>query len=131
MTDTVLMRFIDKEGNVKARVHTEVADTPEKRRMGMSKRAFFPPGYGMFFDKTGAYWMKDVEFPIDILFLDKQGTVLEKQHMPVDSEDGPIRPLYIPSSREAEHALELPAGWFDKNGLAVGDKVVVKDPGHA
>jgi len=124
------MHFIDKTGNVKARVHAEIADTPETRRMGMSKRAVFPPGYAMFFDKAGAYWMKDVEFPIDILFLDKTGTVLEKQHMPVDQEDQMLRSLYVPSNKEAEPALELPAGWFDRNGLALGDKVVAKGPGH-
>jgi len=132
MDDTVLVHIIDKEGNVKARVHAEMADTPAKRSMGLAKRAFLPSGYGMLFDKVGAYWMKDVEIPLDILFLDKQGTVLEKQHMEPDNDvsDWFNRTLYVPSSKEAELALELPAGWFDANGLAVGDKVIAKDSGQ-
>ena len=121
--DEITLHFIDKTGSVKAEVAAEIAETPADRRMGLSKRAFLPSGRGMFFDKVGAFWMKDVNFPLDIVFLDKQGTVLEKQHMPQVDEPAVLKPLYIPSFKEAAHALELPAGWFDKQGLAVGMKL--------
>lgn len=121
--DEVILHFTDKEGHVKAEVAAEIAETPSDRRRGLSKRAFLPSGRGMFFDKAGAFWMKDVNFPLDIVFLDKQGTVLEKQHMPQVEEPTALKPLYIPSSSEAAHALELPAGWFDKHALAIGMKL--------
>lgn len=105
----------------KAALVAELADTPELRRRGLSKRAELPVGRGMLFDKVGAYWMKDMEFPIDIVFLDQQGTVLEKQHMPCGPEVA--RTLYVPASKEAASALELPAGWFDRCGLLPGDRV--------
>jgi len=123
--DDIRLQFIDKEGNVKAEASVEIADTPVKRRMGLSKRAFLPQGRGMFFDKAGAYWMKDVNFPLDILFLDKQGAVLERQHMPQVQEPDPLKPLYVSTSEKAAHALELPAGWCTKHGVQVGDTVRV------
>jgi uncharacterized membrane protein (UPF0127 family) len=102
-------------------IQVELANTPEKRATGLSGRAELPPGHGMFFDKAGSYWMKDVEFPLDLLFLDKSGQVLEIHHMP---DDDP-HTIYRPGNKEAEHAIELAAGWFDKQGFKVGDKVVV------
>jgi len=104
-----------------ADITMEIADTQEKRAMGLSGRSELPPGHGMFFDKAGAYWMKDVAFPLDLLYLDKTGQVIEIHHMP---DDDP-HTIYRPGNKEAEHAIELAAGWFDKQGFKVGDKVVV------
>lgn len=122
--DGVTLNFVAPEGTVKAAVFAEIADTPELRRKGLSKRAELPAGSGMFFDKVGAYWMKDVNFDLDIVFLDKQGTVLEKQYMPKLAADDAERPLYVPQHAEAAHALELPVGWFDQHQLAPGDRLL-------
>jgi len=123
--DTVVLGFMDKDGSYKAEVIAEIADTPDKRRLGLSNRLLLPEGCGMLFDKVGAYWMKDVDFPLDILFLDEKGTVLEKQHMPVvRGKSAEELPRYLPRT-QAAHALELPSGWFDKKGLAIGDRVKV------
>lgn len=127
-SDLVPLHFMDKDGNIKGELRVEIADTPTLRRMGLSKRSFLLPGHGMFFDKAGAYWMKDVNFPLDIVFIDKQGTILEKQHMPEDDPDQVIRPLYVPDSKEAEHAIELPVGWFEQHKLAAGDVVTTANP---
>lgn len=118
--DLVHLQFTDKQGQVKCAVLVEVADTSRKRMRGLSHRRTLPAGYGMFFDKAGAYWMKDVNFPLDILFLDKEGAVLETQHMPVVTEPDPYKPIYVSKSDKAAYALELPAGWFDKQGLKSG-----------
>ena len=124
--DLITLEFISPDGKCKAAAWVEVADTPSLRRQGLSKRAELPAGRGMFFDKVGAYWMKDVNFDLDILFLDKHGYVLEKQYMPMLKESTDNRPLYVPESPYAMHALELPAGWFEAKGLSIGDKLVAK-----
>lgn len=123
--ETVKLAFVGGDGAVKAAAVVEIADTPTTRRLGLSKRAELPPGRGMFFDKVGAYWMKDTWIPLDILFVDRFGTVLEKQAMFPVQEPDPCKPLHIPSFKEAEHAIELPHGWFDAQGLSIGDKVQV------
>ena len=128
--DPVVLQFIGPGKEVKAEVITEIADTWSKRRQGLSNRLCLPNGYGMLFDKVGSYWMKDVNFPLDIVFLDKQGVVLEKQRMDTVEKSAsnlPTNtlnlPTYSPLTNEAAVALELPAGWFDKKGLSVGDRV--------
>jgi uncharacterized membrane protein (UPF0127 family) len=114
------LRFINKKGGVKASAAVEIADTAELRRIGLSKRASLPANHGMFFDKVGAFWMKDVHFPLDLVFVDRHGTVLEKHAMPVDKGG---RKLYRPSSADVAHAIELPHGWCDRYGITTGDIV--------
>lgn len=123
--DKVKIAFVGGDGRTKASAVVEIADTPGTRRAGLSKRASLPAGTGMFFDKAGAYWMKDTYIPLDILFVDRFGTVLEKQAMFPVQEPDCLKPLHIPSHKEAEYAIELPHGWYDAQGLAIGDKVKV------
>lgn len=118
----VRLRFKGKNGIVKASALVAVADTPETRRRGLSGHAPLADGEGMFFDKAGTYWMKDVDFPLDILFLADDGRILEKQCMAVEPD--PSAPAtYYASPKTAAHALELPAGWCERVGVGVGDQI--------
>ena len=51
----------------------EIADTPEKREQGLSGRESLPEGSGMLFifenPATYGFWMKEMRFPIDIVWL--------------------------------------------------------------
>lgn len=115
--NTIGLKFVSLNGTLKAAAVVEIADTPERRRIGLSKRASLPADYGMFFDKAGTYWMKDVQFPLDLVFVDKHGTVLEKLAMFLDER------LHSPSNDKTAHAIELPYGWCDKHSIQIGDKV--------
>jgi uncharacterized membrane protein (UPF0127 family)/2'-5' RNA ligase len=111
----------DAEGAKKAELAVELADTPEARIRGLGYRDSLPAGQGMLFDKVGGYWMKGMRFPIDIVFLTKEGRLLEHHHMPLE----PRRRIVFPESKEAAHALELPAGWCAEQGVQPGDMVKV------
>jgi len=99
----------------------EVADTPELRRKGLSRRAALADNHGMLFDTAGSFWMRGVKFPLDIAFLGKQGEILEIQHMPVIGDSG-VK-FYSPASNSAVCALEMPGGWFKANGVKPGHKI--------
>lgn len=120
--DRLKIQFVDGGGHVKAATLVEFAETPGDRRVGLSTRPDMGGVGGMLFDKVGMYWMKDVNFPLDILFLDKYGGVVEKCHMPMDKAG---KHLYAPTTLKSAHVLELPAGWFDGAGLKVGDRIQV------
>lgn len=127
--DVVDIEFVGPSGAVKASATVEIADTPETRRRGLSKRASLGRDRGMFFDTAGCYWMKDVEFPLDLAFLSKSGEVLEVQHMPVD-RDGLFH--YSPAAEnavKAAHALEMPMGWFGGHGITRGDVMTCREAG--
>ena len=69
-----------------------------------------------------AFWMKDMKFPIDIIWLDVRGSV-------VHIEDG-LKPC-IPSltcppyspDKEAQYVLETAAGFSKKHQLTIGNHV--------
>ena len=123
--DKVRAEFVGRHGEKKATVTLEIADTPDTRSRGLSKRASLDDGHGMFFDKAGVYWMKDVNFPLDLTFITKSGEVLETVGMPVD-RDGVFH--YSPSRgnvTKAAHAVETPFGYMKAHGITPGDTLVV------
>ena len=125
--DEVNVTFTAPDGTAKAAAVLEIADTDDTRRRGLSKRASLEAGRGMFFDKAGVYWMKDVEFPLDLAFLSKEGEVVEIHPMPVD-KGGVFH--YSPSTAvrtKVAHAVETPMGWLAAHGIGPGDLMTVTE----
>ena len=119
----VLFKFKDGDtGKTKCAAFVEIADTAERRRVGLSKRASIGRMDGMFFDCKGPFWMKDVNFPLDLCYLDDGGRITEKVAM---AEDRLGTRLYPRTKDESVHAVELPSGFCDTFGLRVGDYVSV------
>lgn len=118
----VVMKIKDGEtGKTKCAAFVEIADTQELRRKGLSKRAALGKMSGMFFDCHGPFWMKDVEFPLDLCYVDEYGKVTEKMAMSVDKEG---RTLYPRTKTASVNAIELPSGFCDKHGIKIGDVLV-------
>lgn len=118
----VLMKIEDGDtGATKCAMVVEVADTDKLRRRGLSKRASMKPMSGMYFDCHGPFWMKDVEFPLDLCYLDEAGRVTEKVAM---AKDKAGRTLYSRQKFASVQAIELPAGFCNKKGVKVGDLLV-------
>lgn len=108
-----------KTGRAKCACYLEVADTIPRKAKGLSKRASLESDHGMLFQNcTGPFWMKDTEFPLDLVFVDRDGVVTEKQAMAVDRE---CRNLYPARKSASEHAVELPLGFCSRNGIVAGD----------
>lgn len=75
------------------------------------------------FEKEGkqAFWMKNVRFPIDILWLDRNKRIVHiEKNVPPCRKD-PC-PTYSPSL-EALYVLELKAGSVKRHNLKLFDKV--------
>lgn len=118
----VLMKIEDGEtGATKCAMVVEIADTQDLRRKGLSKRASLGPASGMYFDCHGPFWMKDVEFPLDLCYLDEKGRVTEKVAMAEDREG---RTLYPRRKYDSVQAIELPSGFCDAKGVSIGDFLV-------
>lgn len=105
----------------------EVADTPAKKELGLGKRDVLPEGRGMYFPfaeaRTWAFWMKDMRFPIDIVWI-RQGTVVDI-HRDVPVPEGGRLETYA-SIEPVDAVLELPAGTAEKAGIRAGDKVSLR-----
>lgn len=118
----IAMRFEDgRTGKMKAAAIVKVADTYPLRVKGLSKVASIGSLDGMFFDCKGPFWMKDVEFPLDICWLDRDGRVTEKTAMAKDKTGSTVYPAEKTASVSA---IELPSGFCDRFGIGVGDRLV-------
>ena len=108
-----------------AQVVVEVADTEALREQGLSGRLNLPEGRGMLFvfenDDTWGIWMKDMQFPIDIVWADASGTVVTVAvNIAPDTYPDSFYPT-IP----ARYVLELQAGFTATHDIVVGSKIVL------
>ena len=100
----------------------EVADTWLSRMRGLQNRTGIAPDQGMLFvfprESRPGFWMKDVSFPLDVVFLNQEKTIVEVfESLPPCN--GGICPTYKPS-QPVKYALELPAGTIKKLNLSAG-----------
>lgn len=112
----------------KAEFVAEIADTAPARRKGLSKRAGLPDGRGMFFDIPGPFWMKDVDFPLDLVHLTKSGEITDIQTMLPELVPDFMKRHYGTPNPEAAYAVELPGGWCSAHGVRPGDRLAVGMP---
>lgn len=106
-------------------VQLELATTSAARSRGLGGRDGLAPDTGMLFvferDGMYAFWMKDMRFAIDILWLDAAGRVITIQNS-VSPDTYPAS--FVPDA-PARFVLELPAGFALVHGIAVGAVVAL------
>jgi len=111
-------------GTQLATVDVRVADTDEKRYVGLSETDDLSMGEGMLFvhetEGIQAYVMRNMSFPLDIVFVEADGTIGRVVHASVDGANAPYR-------ARAKYVLEVPRGWANATGVAAGDRVAVPE----
>jgi uncharacterized membrane protein (UPF0127 family) len=104
------------------RFQVEVMRTDEERARGLMFRRFMPADRGMLFDfkreEQVAMWMKNTYIPLDMLFIDRSGKIV---NIARDAE--PLSERIIPSGAPAYAVLELNGGVARKLDMKVGDMV--------
>ena len=106
----------------------EVARTPSERAYGLMERANLPQEDAMLFvfeaEEYRGFWMKNTLIPLDILFLDARGIVVDVQTMyPQIGASSAALKVYR-SARPARYALEMNAGLAEPLGVAPGTQVL-------
>lgn len=104
-------------------LNIEVANTDAERVQGLSGRSGLSENGGMLFvfDNEGYYgfWMKDMNFPIDMAWLDKN-----KQIINIESNISPATyPQVFNPPAPSLYVLEVSAGFLSKNNIKIGDFV--------
>lgn len=108
-------------------LQAEIARTPAEQEKGYMNRERIPDGTGMLFvytaDRKMSFWMKNTPHPLSIAFIDSDGIIREIRDM------APFSRETITSTRSVRYALEVPAGWFVRAGISVGDRLAGAEPG--
>lgn|GEM_PF-237558 len=117
---------LDRNGTALGTVHVRVADTVGERYTGLSNTDSLGPNEGMLFvhDAEGeyAYVMRDMAFPIDIVYVDSNRTITAIHHAETES-----RP-YTEYRGTGQYVLEVPYEWTTEHGVAVGDRLRIEEP---
>lgn len=104
-------------------VKVSIADTPKSRERGLSGQAGLGRDEGMLFvfpeDGRHSFWMKDMRFPIDIVWLSADGRVIT---IAPDVSPDTYPRSFVPAA-PARYVVELPAGFAETYNLKVGDIV--------
>lgn len=115
---TSLARVRTTDGTVVCE-RCEIPESTFGRARGLLGRNELEPGGGMLIDRAGSVHMFFMRFPIDVVFLDRDWTVVAVRHG--------LRPWRVAGARRAVAALELPAGAAAEAGLETGDVLVIED----
>jgi len=109
----------------------EVASTSEQRQVGLMGRTELPANHGMLFqyeearEPENGFWMYRTLIPLDIAFLDREGTIRNIRAMvPCSASQGTNCPIY-PAGIPYWSALEMNVGFYLANGIDVGDRLVL------
>lgn len=106
-------------------IQIEVAKTPDERARGLMFRESLEENRGMLFvfEEEGhhAFWMKNVGFPLDIIWLDRDLRVV---HISANTPPCSAEPCGIYTSpKPAKYVLEVKANFTHKNGIKIGDQL--------
>ncbi len=107
-------------------ISVEIAQTEAERTKGLSGRKNLSPDSGMLFifDKPDFYqfWMKDMNFPLDIVWLDKNYQVVDLTENLLPSS----YPATVTSLKLAQFVLEMASGSIEGLQIKVGDRLKLK-----
>jgi len=101
----------------------EVATTPGQMEQGLMFRRSLAADAGMIFDygvpSLAAMWMKNTLIPLDMLFVDQHGRIINVHERAVP---GSLEP--IADAAPARAVIELNGGTAARLGIKPGDRVI-------
>lgn len=107
------------------KVNVDIADDVQKRALGLSHRKYLGSYDGMWFifdqDTEGGFWMKDMLIPLDIIFVDASGFIVD-----IKADQQPCKEDFCPTITPASkyrYVLEVNSNFCKENAVVVGDSI--------
>lgn len=124
--DHATVTISDEGGEALATVEADVADTPPQRYTGLSDHESLGTDEGMLFafesEGTQSFVMRDMAFPIDMIFIAEDGAITTIHEAPVEEDDSDLTSY----RGEAKWVLEVNYGYAAENGITEGDRVDIE-----
>lgn len=125
-----ILKIVAADGTEKAELNIEIAKTKEVRAKGLGYRESLATNSGMLFihevPEKFTYWMKGMEFPIDIMWIsgDTIADIIPNIPPPVEGQTDDTLERYS-STVIVDKVLETNAGFVSQYDIQKGDKIIV------
>jgi uncharacterized membrane protein (UPF0127 family) len=123
--ETTTVRAVSAAGETLGSVTAAIADTSSLRYTGLSDTETLPSDRGMLFvyatvaDRT--FVMRRMDFGIDIVYADANGTITSIHHAPAPSPDEDGNDQRYPG--RGQFVLEVNYDWTTDHGVSEGDSL--------
>ena len=117
-------------GQIKSQIRVDIADTKEKRSLGLGGRTSLAGDSGMLFileqKSKPTFWMKGMLIPLDFMWIDGDtiADMIQNVQPPVQGQSDETLQFYS-SLVPVDKVLEVNAGFVAHFGIQVGDKIRV------
>ena len=105
-----------------------VADTDQERATGLMWVKKMEDESGMLFvfeeERIQTFWMKNTKIPLDMIFIDSQGTIVSIQKNAQPCTSDPCQSY--PSTSPVRYILEINGGLADEKNINVKDQVQIE-----
>lgn len=121
--ETTPVRVVTSDGTELGSVTAAIADTEAKTSLGLSDTDSLPSDRGMLFvfdsvdDHT--FYMPDMDFGIDIVYADEDGTITRIHHAPEPGPDEDGADQTYPG--RGQYVLEVVYEWTTDHDVSEGD----------
>jgi uncharacterized protein len=110
-------------GGGRHRFTVELAETPAQMEQGLMFRRSLAPDAGMLFDfkepTVATMWMHNTLIPLDMLFVDEHGRIVNIAQRAVPESDATIA-----AAAPVRSVIELNGGTAERLGIKPGDRVL-------
>lgn len=114
----------------RTQIDVYIADQPAEQSLGLGDIELLPSDQGMLFLFTNydryVYWMKGVEYPIDIIWLADNEIVDITERVEPEQVITPEKDyMYYEPVVPVNQVLEVQAGFVERNSIAIGQTISV------
>ena len=110
------------------KIKVEIADTIAKQVRGLGGRVSLERDEGILFIypdyRRPSFWMKDMNFPLDIIWIKDSRVVDITPNVPVATS---TQLLHYKPQQDINMVLEVNAGWTNANKVKIGDNAKLLD----
>ncbi len=111
----------EKDSVIQA-IDIEIADTPDTRTQGLMWRRTMEEKQGMLFimeeNEPQSFWMLNTYLSLDIIYVNEDQEIVSFQ-----ANTTPQSTQSVPSGAPAKYVVEVIAGFCERFGLKVGDRI--------
>jgi len=112
----------------KKKIRVEIAKTEQEHQYGLMNRNVLADDQGMLFifenEQPLSFWMKNTYIDLAIAYIDKNKVIIDIQEMKATNPMMTAPPASYPSKKPGMYALEMNRGWFKKNKINKGQKLI-------